>query len=408
MSTIPFATNFYAQGDPPPRADALDGDAHADVVIVGAGIVGLSCAYTLRQEGLDVAVVESEHVGHGSSGRHLGHVTPHMFVMGRKEPQLLSAWAQDSLDHTEKMLTDEGIDCDFERVPYWMPAIAESDEKPLRTYVEYFAQFLGLPARVVEAGEFDLVTYKTYGAMVLEDQGRLDPYRMVRGMRETLLKMGVRLYEGTPVESIEAGSPVVVKTPGGTLRAPKAVLAINAFSGRFPFLQNYVSSAHTYAIATRPLDEKTARTVGPTASEDIMIFDYGEGGSHYYQRLRRDGRLIFGGGAATPAPAPGRMAPDQNDEAFRRVHTEMIRRYPALEDAPIEVGWGGSVAPTNSGRPILAEIPGQENLILAIVGNGNGVGLGATAGRLVRGLVLGKDKLDGPTRAFLEFCRLRS
>ncbi|MDE0350797.1 MAG: FAD-binding oxidoreductase, partial [Gammaproteobacteria bacterium] len=74
MQTIPFTTNFFADEAHPPRTDALTEDGTADVVIVGAGLVGLSCAYVLREEGLDVAVVERDHVGFASSGRHMGHL----------------------------------------------------------------------------------------------------------------------------------------------------------------------------------------------------------------------------------------------------------------------------------------------------------------------------------------------
>ena len=399
--TIPFKTSFFADDEHPARTDVLAGDARADVVIVGAGIVGLSCAYTLRNEGLDVAVVEREHVGFGSSGRHVGHLTPHMWNLGREAPEQLAAWAQGCLDETESVLAAEGIECDFARCPFWLPAASEADVEGVKTLADYFAG-LGLPARWVPPEEFDLVTFQNWGALVLEDQARADNYRMIRGLREAVLRKGVRLYEGTSTESIEGGATVRVRTPGGTLRATKAVLALNAYSGQFPFLRKYLEPAHTYAIATAPLDEATAATLGPPANEELLIYDYPP---RYYQRLRRDRRLVFGGGNRGLAPAPDRLAPDNDQEAFGDIHAEMIRRYPALEGVEIEAGWGGPICFPTGGRPIIAELPEHENVIMAVVGNGNGMGLGSNAGRLVQGLVLGRNALDGPTRAFLEYCR---
>ena len=405
MQSIPFSTNFFADEARPTRTDALAGDATADVVILGAGVVGLSCAYVLREEGLDVAVVERDHVGFASSGRHMGHLTPHMWNYGNKEPHVLAAWAHGCLDWIEELLAREDIDCDFARCPFWLPAATEAEAEVVRRVAAYYAG-LGVPARSVEADDFDLVTFRTWGAVVLEDQGRAHPYRMVRGLRDAVLRKGVRLYEGTPVTSVEGGPRVTVTTPGGTLRAPKAVLALNAYSGQFPFLRRYATPMHTYTIVTEPLDEDTARTVGPPPADDLLIYDMAAGRDeeHFYQRLRGDGRLFFGGGGTTPALAPDRMAADRNDAKFRHIHAEMLRRYPSLGNVRIEAGWGGPICATFHGQPIVAEVPEQENVVMAIVGNGNGIGLGTNAGRLVKGLVLGPDTLDEPTRAFLEYC----
>ena len=70
----------------------------------------------------------------------------------------------------------------------------------------------------------------------------------------------------------------------------------------------------------------------------------------------------------------------------------------------IEAGWGGPICATVHGQPIVTQVPEHENVVTAIVGNGNGIGLGTNAGRLVKGLVLGTDAVDAQTRAFLEYC----
>ena len=65
---------------------------------------------------------------------------------------------------------------------------------------------------------------------------------------------------------------------------------------------------------------------------------------------------------------------------------------------------GGAMTFTANGLPIIKEVPGQDNIIVALVGNGNGIGLGAAAGPLVKGLVLGRDSIDASTQRFLKFC----
>ena len=403
MQTFPFMTNVFAESEKPARTPSLSGDARADVVIVGGGVVGLSCALTLREAGLDVAVVERMHVGFASSGRHFGLLTPHFWNFEGDRAEVLVGWAQGCLDEIETFVAKEGIECDFRRAPFWMPIAHPDDGRDVPVLAEWYAG-LGIRARFVEADQVDCTPIETYGAMVLEDQATVDPYRLIRGMRKAVLRSGVRLYEGTNVDSIQSGSEVVVKTSGGSLRAPKVVLALNGYSGQFPFLREFVAPMHTHAIATEPLDDETIDALGCVPEDIVVDFFPSDGRGQYYQRLRPDRCFYFGGGVPVE-PRPGdELAADRDDEKFQSIHEEMIRRYPVLRGVGIKATWGGPIVMTATEKPIIANVPGQENLIVAITGNGMGMGLGPSAGRLVKGLVLGKDAIDAPTRAFLEAC----
>ena len=406
MTTFPFANNFFNDHESPKRTAPLEADTHADVIIVGAGIVGLTSAYALRKEGLDVALVEREHVGFGSSGRHLGHITPHAWDFGKIQPERLAAWAQNCLEEIEAVVNTESIECEFKRCPYYTPTNTEAAAKALPSLVKYYTD-LGIPASLIPSDDFDLVTYQTHGAMMLDKQGRCNPYKLVRGLREVVLRMGVRLYEGTNVETIAGGDIVKIGTSGGTLTAPHAVLALNGHAGEFDFLKSFLRPAHTYCMITEPMDETTARTVGPAHSEDFLIFDYGPGEPHFYQRFRSDHRLIFGGGGTPPADPSKRMASEDDQSTFQNIHTEMLRRYPKLSDVKIEAAWGSPMAMTRNSSPLITALPEHKNVTLAIIGNGNGIGLGSNAGALVKGMVMGKNSLDPDTRAFLEYCGIQ-
>jgi glycine/D-amino acid oxidase-like deaminating enzyme len=315
----------------------------------------------------------------------------------------LAAWAHRCLDEIEAVVDREGIDCEFARCPYYTPTNTEAAGRALPLLVKYYSD-LGLPASLIHADDFDLVTYPTHGAMMLDDQGRCNPYKLVRGLREAVLRMGVRLYEGTNVTSVAGGSEAKITTSSATLTAAHAVLALNGHAAEFGFLKDFLRPAHTYCMITEPMDETTAKSVGPTHSEDLLIFDYGPNEPHYYQRFRSDHRLIFGGGSTPPADPAKRMASEDDQTVFRDIHTQMIRRYPKLANVAIEAAWGGPMALTKNSTPLITALPDHENVTLAIIGNGNGVGLGCNAGALVMGTVMGKDSLDAPARAFLEYC----
>ena len=59
---------------------------------------------------------------------------------------------------------------------------------------------------------------------------------------------------------------------------------------------------------------------------------------------------------------------------------------------------------TRNSSPLITALPDHENVTLAIIGNGNGIGLGSNAGALVKGMVMGKESIDDSTKNFLEFC----
>ena len=186
MQTFPFKTNVFAPQDNPPRTASLYGDRYADVVIVGGGIVGLSCAYTLHEAGLDVAVVEREHVGFGSSGRHFGLLMPHFWEFEGDQAETLVAWSQSCLDEIEALVAREDIDCDFRRAEFHMPILHPDDGGgKVPDFVDWYVQ-AGISARFDMSDQVSCVPFKTYGAMVLENQVTIDAYRSVSYTHLTL------------------------------------------------------------------------------------------------------------------------------------------------------------------------------------------------------------------------------
>ena len=416
MAEIPFKDSFWADEVNPEPAPPLQGDTRADVVVIGAGIVGLSCAYYLRKEGLDVVLLERKHVGYASSGRNFGVLTPTIGPWvgdwgGFYDSDLwrkLHAWLQNSVDEAEQLLASEEISCEFKRRPLSFVALQESDVDELKRNVERQLD-MGTPARFLNAEDMgELVTFKTFGGMALDGSAAVQPWQMVRGYRQLALQAGVRLHEETPVESMLSGTQVVLRTPQGAVTADKAVMAMNAYSGQFGFMYKYIMPRYGYAIATEPLDEKTAAAVG-LPDDDTFLDVHAEGGrGNFYQRFRSDRRLLCGGtgptvGSRQAMGAPELMPAQGYNDSVASLRAEMVRRYPVLSDIRVESAWGGATCTTSTFLPVFCEDPEEENVIVALVANGRGM-IGVGTGHLVKGLVLGKDKLDESTRTFLDAC----
>src|SRR5256712_14148782 len=70
--TVPQVTSIWLDEIAPDVYPSLDGDAAADVAIVGAGIAGIATAYHLARAGANPIVVEARPVAEAASGRNAG------------------------------------------------------------------------------------------------------------------------------------------------------------------------------------------------------------------------------------------------------------------------------------------------------------------------------------------------
>ena len=240
MQEVPFKNSFWAEDDTPERTPPLESDTRSDVVVIGGGIVGLSCAYYLRKEGLDVVLLERDHVGFGSSARNGGVLTPTLGpwsgewadLEGPERTRPLMEWIHGCVDEAERVCADEEIDCEFLRRPWYMFAREEDDVPAMMDSIERHLK-MGGEARYIDPPDAGgITTSRNFGGYTLGHHAVVQPWKMVRGYREAILQDGVRLYEGTPAESIEGGTQVVVRTPRGSVTADKAVVAMNVWAGQ--------------------------------------------------------------------------------------------------------------------------------------------------------------------------------
>jgi glycine/D-amino acid oxidase-like deaminating enzyme len=196
--------------DPRPR---LDRDIHADVVVVGAGIVGLTTALLLEREGLSVAVLEMRRVAAGATGYTTAklsslHGLTYAGLARRIGKEKARAYGQANEAGIARVfaLADElDIDCDLRRKPNYTYAEDESDRDSVRAEAE-LARELGLPAAYVE--ELDL-PFPVAGAVRFDEQAEFHPVKYADGIAAALRGP---LHEGTMVTGLDSGA---VTTAGG-------------------------------------------------------------------------------------------------------------------------------------------------------------------------------------------------
>ena len=168
--------------------------------------------------------------------------------------------------------------------------------------------------------------------------------------------------------AIEDGSPVLVRTEQGHVRADQLILACNGYMGGLNRqVAAKVMPINNFIAATEPLGEDTARVL----NRDVAVAD-----SKFvvnYFRLSHDGRLLFGGGESYGYRFPSDIA--------ATVRKPMGQIFPHLKDVKIDYAWGGTLAITMKRMPYLARL--APNILSASGYSGHGVGTATHAGQLM-------------------------
>lgn len=375
---------------------ALHHDLDVDVCIIGAGYTGLWSAYYLKRQAphLNIAIVEANIAGFGASGRNGG------WLMGNLlgEDRLLAGCcaqqrrtAYDLLhgipDEVEAVLQREGIHCDYRKGgALYCAARYPEQELTLRSYLQKLykqglneAQYRWLSPAELAA---QLRIARPYGAVFTPNVATLHPARLVRGLARAVERLGVKLYENSPVIDWQKGQ---VRTALAQVRCQWVVPAVEGYAAELPPLGRYQLPVQSLLVATEPLSQQVWDEIGLNAgqafSENSRQVTYGQRSA--------DNRLVFG--ARGGYRFAGRLRED-----FTLSDSEIgLRRYlfgelfPQLKTVNITHAWGGNLGMARRFRPHML-CDAEQGIALAGGYGGEGVGASNLGGRTVAALILGQ------------------
>ena len=228
------------------------------MVVVGAGITGLTTALLLQREGRDVVVLEADRVGAGTTGGTTGKVTSqHGLIYGRLIETHGEAVArsyaeanQQAVELVSSLVDQTGAECNFTRASALVFAMDPEQRQELEEEAAAVAR-LGLPSRVV--GAPDDLPFEIAGALEFTGQAHFHPLRYCDALARELVRLGGRLHEGTMVSGLEEDGARVELSgrDGGSVTAEHAVIAtLLPFVDRGGFFAK--TRAHrAYGVAAR-------------------------------------------------------------------------------------------------------------------------------------------------------------
>jgi glycine/D-amino acid oxidase-like deaminating enzyme len=383
---------------PPVSRPPLDGDLDVDVAIVGAGFTGLWTAYYLARADPDlrIAVCEAEVAGFGASGRNGGWCSAlfpasasSLAAFGdRSSAQAQHRAMRASVHEVGRVLADESIDAHFAhggtislaRSPAQLArARAEVDEA--RSWGRGEDEIRLLDA---DGASEVLDGSSVQGATYTPDCAAIHPLRLARGLADTVVRLGVRLFEHTPVLEIGPGRLV---TPSGMLRADTVVRATEGYTVDLPGERRRLVPIYSLVIATEPLAPGLWERIGlrrrETFTDQRHLLVYGQ--------RTADDRIVFGGRGA-PYHFGSRIRPgfDRDERVFRRLREALVDLLPVLSGTSITHSWGGCLGVP---RDWCASVGLDRGTGIAWAGGyvGDGVSTTNLAGRTLRDLVLERD-----------------
>jgi glycine/D-amino acid oxidase-like deaminating enzyme len=338
-----------------------------DVVVVGGGVTGCSCALSLAERGLRVRLFEAREIAAGASGRNggfalRGGATPYDRAresMGVDRARLLWDLSERALRRLERLAGDA-----FRRVGSLRVAADSGERERLAREREAlradgFAVEWVDPLPPALAGRYA-------GALLNPGDGALHPARWVRRLAGRATAAGVEIVEATRLASAELEA----------LDADAVVLATDGLSAQLvPALEGVLWPVRGQMLVTEPLAER--------------LFErphYARDGFDYWQQLS-DRRLAVGG------KRDASLATENTDveETTGAIQGELDALVAQLAGRPVAVShrWAGVWGETLDRLPIVGRLPGRK-LWVAAGYSGHGNVLGLACGDLVARAILGE------------------
>jgi len=399
-----------------------------DVLIIGGGPVGLSCAYYLLKSGRKVTLLDAKEIGKGSGSGNAGHIVPSHIIPLAAPGVVISAlkWMLDpahspfgmkvslnpnylmwllkfvfacseanvqrsikplndlgqlSAKNFAQMIAEEKFDCSYQEKGLLFLYKTEEAFKGGQHEGE-FMQKHGIPVSIydktkiheVEPAALDHVI----GGVHFTGDSHLNPAVFLKLLSDRVRALGAEMFENTPVTGFEsAGGKVrVVKTASGAFEAEHVILAMGALTASASLARDLklnipIQPARGYSM--------TMSATKQMPSHALILGERRVAVSPMGNVLRFTGRLEVGNYGMTPNPI-----------WIQRIENS-AREYLRLDEKlDVKETWAGLRPTTPDGVPIIGRSPHHSNLILATGHAMLGLSLGPGTGQVVTELVNGR------------------
>ena len=400
----------------------------ADIVIIGGGIVGVSTAWFLAKQGIDVVLCEKGYIAGEQSGRNWGWVRQ----QGRDTREL--PMMIESMRIFEKLEDEIGESVGFHQGGCFFVAESDKEMQSLHDWNEIAKDF-ELDTRIIDRQALDSMvsgaTPPWQGAMYTPSDGRAEPHKTAPAIARAAARSGARILTGCAVRGVEGsgGSVSGVVTEYGTIRTSTVLCAAGAWTSLFcgsmgiavPQLKVRGTVARTapaeqvlegnlfdhrlgirrredggYTVAhgsildhgITPSTFRYAFKYIPALLQEISVLRL-RFGKDFFDELRLPKRWALD--APSPFETHRVLDPTPSQRIVKKIRINLGKVFPSLANVPIVESWAGMVETSPDVVPMIGEVGELKGFHIATGFSGHGFGIGPGAGKALAAMLTGAD-----------------
>ncbi len=381
-------TYWVATAGAPPEDDGpVTGDMDVDVVIIGSGFTGLSCALHLAKEhGIKATILEANQVSWGCTSRNggqaqnaSGRLTRSQWVKrwGLSTARKMHEEVREGFDTFKGLIRDGNIDCDPQDGGHLYIAHRDKAMRKLEAEAKVLREQFGYETELLDKATLSrnyVDEAEAVGAMHEPDGIGVHPLKLAHGYHRWARELGATIHPSSPVLGWETINGVHhIKTPGGTVRARAVGVATGGYTsqGLHGSLNSKIMPILSNSLVTRPLTEQELTACNFRTNE--VITDTRT--LRYYYRKLPDNRVQIGSRSSITG------ADASNPKHLQMLIDGLHRKFPPLKGIQVDYSWWGWVDVSHDMMPRIYQPDDKEQIFYALGYGGNGVMFSAHAGR---------------------------
>jgi glycine/D-amino acid oxidase-like deaminating enzyme/nitrite reductase/ring-hydroxylating ferredoxin subunit len=379
--------SYWIDSVPGKGFDFLKQDHRTQIAVVGAGIAGITTAYLLAKAGKKVAVFDDGYVGSGETGRTTAHLVNALDdryydlkkFFGAEKAKLAAESHSAAVNKIEQIISEEQIDCDFERVDGYLflhpTDKIESLEEDLKAGHESGLTELQLIDRI------PIDSFDSGPALQYPNQAQFHPMKYLNELASKIVDLGGEIFTRTHIDKVDKDG--LTTSNGFRVSADHIVVATNTPINDRVVIHTKQAPYRTYVIALR---------VPKGSIPHILMWDTGDQNTkpypYHYVRLQNldegNDLLIVGGEDHKTGQA------DDAENRFKNLENWTREKFAAAQE--ILYQWSGQVMEPVDSLAFIGRNPlDEKNIYICTGDSGNGMTHGTIAGMLISDLIRGRE-----------------